>query len=664
MKTKTQKIATGALLFALAGTGAAQADIAVNLNGQPLATSVSPLQVGGRTLVPMRDIFEALGAQLSWNPVAQTITAQKDLTTIQLAINNRNALVNGRNVVLEQAATLINGRTFVPLRFVAEATGAQVDWNQPLQLVSIRSNTSIARNPLPATPTVPAYNVPTTPNILPAPEDFGGTQVANARTISVPNGVVIPVQMDQAISSATARVGQTFTATVISRRLGDSEFPAGTKIQGRIVESRPSQNNQPGVLDFDWTQAILPDGTRIPLRGQLTSLDATNVQMAGGRIVANGAQKSNRLKVIGIGAGAGFVLGRVLDTNSTVTTILGAAGGYLLGRARDRKAEEALIAANTTLGVELVDPVRYADTDNYFGHRSQFLRVSDTTGRFNARDYGFDETTAVPRGDREAIRAQRRAERAANRAANQSQIDNGIDDPYSGYEYSDTYPANLPVNQAPVIVGDIYDQPVRDNQQVAGYQQISIPGGSVVPVTINERLTSATARVGQTFTASVLSQQMGDSEFPAGTTLTGRVIEAMPQRGNEPGTLDLEFRQAVLPDGTRVPLRGELVSLDDKSVQTRGGRIVAPKSGNNDRLKVIGIGAAAGFVVGRVLKKDGVLPSVLGALGGYLFSTQRGDKPADAVVPQGTRLGVRLNNDVRYRDTTQYATYRTRYLRQ
>lgn len=661
MKTKTQKIATGALLVALAGTGVAQADIAVNLNGQPLATSVSPIQVGGRTLVPMRDIFEALGAQLAWNPVAQTITAQKDLTTIQLAINNRNALVNGRNVVLEQAATLVNGRTFVPLRFVAEATGAQVDWNAPLQLVSIRANSTIAQNPLPNTPTVPAYNVPTTPvNTFP-PVVNGGTQVADARTISVPNGIVIPVQIDQSVSSATARVGQTFTATVISRRMGDSEFPAGTKIQARIVEARPSQNNQPGVLDFDWTQAILPDGTRVPLRGQLTSLDATNVQMTGGRIVANGAEKTNRLKVIGVGAGAGFVLGRVLDTNSTVTTILGAAGGYLFGRARDRKAEQAVIAANTTLGVELTDPVRYADTSNYFGYRSQFLRVSDPTGRYNPNDYGFDETTAIPRRDRQAARAQRRAERAADRAANQGQVDNGFDDPYTGYEYSDT----LPANQTPVVVGDIYNETVGDNQQVAGYQQISIPSGAVVPVTVNEGLSSATARVGQAFTASVLSQQMGDSEFPAGTTLTGRVIEAQPQQGNEPGTLDLEFRQAVLPDGTRVPLRGELVSLDDKSVQTQGGRIVARRAGgNNDRLKVIGIGAAAGFVVGRVLKKDGVLPSVLGALGGYLFSTQRGDKPSDAVVPQGARLGVRLNDDVRYRDTTQYYAYRTRYLRQ
>ncbi|RYG74152.1 copper amine oxidase N-terminal domain-containing protein [bacterium] len=670
MNTKNQKIAAGAVLFALAGSSAAHADIAVNLNGQPLTTSVSPMQVGGRTLVPMRDIFEALGAQLSWNPVAQTITAQKDLTKIQLAIDNPNALVNGRNVVLEQPATLVNGRTFVPLRFVAEATGAQVDWNGALQLISIRGNGAA-----PANASIPVNTNPGTP--------LGGTQVANARTIAIPEDAVIPVQIDQALTSATARVGQTFTASIISRRLGDSEFPAGTKIEGRVIEARPSQNNQPGVLDIEWFGAVTPDGDRVPLQGDLTSLDTSNVQMTGGRIVANGAKKNDKLKVIGIGAGAGFVLGRVLGTNSTVTTILGAAGGYLFGKSRDKRAQEATIATGTTLGVRLNDDVRYADTSDYFAYRSQFLRASDpNAGRFDPNYYGFDETAAIPSDTR------------GNNNPNR----------YAGYDYSDRLPQ--PSLGNPGNIGDIYPEDVQgrglnqdnrpidnrpidnrpfdnrpidnrpvdnrfpdvqipDNRQVAGLQQISIPEGAVVPVTLDQGLTSATAKVGQQFTATIISERLGDSEFPAGSKLQGRVIESRPQQGDEPGTLDLEFRNAVLPDGTTIPLRGELVSLDDKSVQTQNGRIVAKAGGkNNDRLKVIGIGAAAGFVVGRVVKKDGILPSLLGALGGYLYSNKKGDKPAEAKVPQGARLGVRLDDDVRYSDTTDYYGYRNRYLRQ
>jgi ElaB/YqjD/DUF883 family membrane-anchored ribosome-binding protein len=690
MKTKNQKIATGAVLFALAGSSAAHADIAVNLNGQPLATDASPMQIGGRTLVPMRDIFEALGANITWNSVAQTITAQKDLTRIQLAIDNPNALVNGRNVVLEQPATLVNGRTFVPLRFVAEATGAQVDWNGALQLISIRSQAAV-----PSNPSLPINTVPTAP--------VGGTQVADARTIAIPEDVVIPVQIDQALSSATARVGQTFTASVISRRLGDSEFPSGTKIEGRVVEARPSQNNEPGVLDVEWFGALLPDGSHVPLRGELTSLDSSNVQMTGGRVTASGARNNDKLKVIGIGAGAGFVLGRVLGTNSTVTTILGAAGGYLFGKSRDRKAQEATIVSGTTLGVRLNDDVRYADTSDYFRYRSQFLRTTDDTSRFDPNYYGFDETAAVPRD---------------NRNTNSGR--------YAGYDYSDRLPDQNTNNLG--NIGDIYPEDVtgrtpvrdtrpprnrdrdrdrdirdrrddrdrdgrdrrddrdrdgrdrdirdrdirdrdirdRDNREVAGLQQISIPEGAVVPVVLDQALSSATARVGQTFTATVQSQRLGDSEFPVGSKIEGRIMEARPQEGNEPGVLDLEFRTVLLPDGTTIPLRGQLVALDDKSVQTQNGRIVAKagSSNNNDKLKVIGIGAAAGFVVGRVIKKDGILPSLLGALGGYLYGAKQSDKPAEAKVPQGARLGVRLDEDVRYSDSTNYGTYRTQYLRQ
>ncbi len=654
MKNTSQILAASALSLALA-THVARADIAVTLNGQPLATAASPMQVNGRTLVPMRDIFEALGAQLEWNPVAQTITAQKDLTKIQLAINNPDALVNGRNVRLEQPATLINGRTYVPLRFVAEATGAQVEWNGPLQMVSIRSNALAAANPA-----IPVNSFPNNPAYTPnngaignytgnndGNGTLGGMQVAAARTISVPEGAVVPVQIEQSLSSATARVGQTFTASVISRRLGDSEFPAGTKIEGRVIEARPSENGQPGVLDFDWTGAILPDGTRVPLRGQLTALDSTNVQMTGGRIVAPGARSDNKLKVIGVGAGAGFVLGRVLKTNSTATTILGAAGGYLFGKARDRKAQEATLSAKTTLGVRLSNPLRYADPNDYANYRASFLRVgTDNQTDYDPNYYGYDTTASIPRDDAAA----------PGRYAN------------SDYDYSSQLPLPARADNGAIGVGDIFPEDVngaRNGQQVAGYQQISIPSGAVVPVTIDQSLSSANSTVGQTFTATVTSQRLGDSEFPAGSKLSGRVIEARPQEGNEPGTLDLEFQTAILPDGTRIPLQGELVSLDDQSVQTQNGRIVAKAGANrkNDRLKVIGIGTAAGFVIGRVLKKDGLLPSLLGALGGYLYGAKTGDKPAQAQLAQGARLGVRLTDGVSYR-SGDYATYRTAYLRQ
>ena len=636
MKNTKHILIAGALLATAGFSGIADADIAVQLDGQPLATSTAPVQMNGRTLVPLRDIFEALGAKVDWNPAAQTIVATQGTTQIGLAINNTNASVNGRIVKLDQAATLVNGRTFVPLRFVAEATGAKVDWSSALQQVSIMT----ARNNAPAIPvggtnTLPNYNAPGTT----------GSQVANYRQISIPAGVVIPVTLDQALNSATTRVGSTFTASIKSVRLGDSEFPAGTKIEGIVTEAQPSANNQPGVLDMQWTTAILPDGTRVPLRGELTSLDTDNVSNQGGRLVASGAKKDDRLKVIGIGAGAGFVLGRVLKSNSTVSTILGAAGGYLFSRSRDKKAAEASLAQNTALGVELTDATRYTDTTDYGRFRDPYLR--DVNTRFNPDDYGYDQRASVrPTDNFDGYQT-------TNTLTAAPQYDN------NGQLYNPPAPGNTNItNTLPPVPGF-----PNDNNSVAGARQISIPAGAVVPVKMTTALSSATARVGQEISATVESSKLGDSEFPAGTTLLGRVTEARPMQGNEPGVLDFDFNTAVLPSGERVSLRGDLTTLDDNSVQTTGGRIMAKEGkGGGDKLKVIGIGTAAGFVIGRVLKKDGILPSLLGALGGYLYGANKGDKPAEAKVDAGARLGVRLDQRVAYNDDTYYG-YRDTYLR-
>ena len=643
MKNTKHILIAGALLATAGISGVANADIAVQLNGQPLATSTAPVQMNGRTLVPLRDIFEALGAKVDWNPAAQAIVATQGQTQIGLAINNPNASVNGRIVKLDQAATLVNGRTFVPLRFVAEATGAKVDWSSALQQVSIRTaNNNAPAIPVGGTNTLPDYNAP----------GNTGSQVANYRQISIPTGVVIPVTLDQALNSATTRVGSRFTATIKTVRLGDSEFPAGTKIEGLVTEAQPSAKNQPGVLDMNWTTAILPDGTRVPLQGQLTSLDTDNVSNQGGRLIASGAKKDDRLKVIGIGAGAGFVLGRVLKTNSTVSTILGAAGGYLFSRSRDKKAEEATLAQNTTLGVELTQGTRYTDTTDYGRFRDPYLR--DVNTRFNPDDYGYDQRSSVrPTDNFDGYQT-------TNTLATGPQYDT------NGQLYYPPVPGNPNDPNMVGTNGQNYMPPPangQDNTSVAGARQISIPAGAVVPVTLTTTLSSATARVGQEITATVESTRIGDSEFPAGTTLLGRVTEARPMQGDEPGVLDFDFNTAILPSGERVSLRGDLTTLDGDSVQTTGGRIMA-KAGNNggDKLKIIGIGTAAGFVLGRVLKKDGILPSLLGALGGYLYGANKGDKPAEAKVDAGARLGVRLDQRVAYNDDSYYA-YRDTYLR-
>lgn len=325
----------------------------VMLNGQPLATSVPPLIRNGRTLVPMRDIFESLGATVVWDPVTQEIRAQRSDTNIWLQIGNRVARVEQNQQWLDEAPMLYAGRTLVPLRFVSEALGADVGWDNATRIVSIMTSARVASNP----------------------NNNQNTNTDVRASITIPAGAVVPVTLDQTLSSATARVGDTFTATVKSTQPGDSEFPSGTRLRGRVTEVRRLANDQPGVLGLEFTQAILPDGSTVAIYGDLYSLDNDAVTQTDGRIMAKNKTGNNgTIKAVGIGAAAGYVLGRVLDQNSLITAILGAAGGYLYDRSQNKdKAQEAVISSGSTLGVRLTRQVSYIDTYGYYDQRQPYL---------------------------------------------------------------------------------------------------------------------------------------------------------------------------------------------------------------------------------------------------------------------------------------------------
>jgi hypothetical protein len=111
--------------------------VSVYLNGSKLQFDVEPYIKDGRTMVPFRKIFESLGVDISWNGAKRTITASNSSTNIFIEINNKQAIVNGIKTELDVAAEIKNGRTFVPLRFVSENTGAEVDWDSKTRTVRI-----------------------------------------------------------------------------------------------------------------------------------------------------------------------------------------------------------------------------------------------------------------------------------------------------------------------------------------------------------------------------------------------------------------------------------------------------------------------------------------------------------------------------------------------
>lgn len=116
--------------------------IKINLDGSQLSMPIDPVLQDGRTLVPLRAIFETLGATVDWENDTRTVTGTLGDKIIILQINNKIATVNGNIVVLDVPGQLINGRTFIPVRFIAESLDAKVDWNPNSKTVIIVSNTA------------------------------------------------------------------------------------------------------------------------------------------------------------------------------------------------------------------------------------------------------------------------------------------------------------------------------------------------------------------------------------------------------------------------------------------------------------------------------------------------------------------------------------------
>lgn len=110
---------------------ASPTDIAVAVDGQPVVfTGTGPKRIGGRVLVPLRGVLEKIGATVTWNPDMKAIHAERGTSKIDLKIGERVATVDGRTVTLDAPAVILSGSTMVPLRFMGEALGAQVVYEE------------------------------------------------------------------------------------------------------------------------------------------------------------------------------------------------------------------------------------------------------------------------------------------------------------------------------------------------------------------------------------------------------------------------------------------------------------------------------------------------------------------------------------------------------
>lgn len=109
----------------------------ININGTDITTEPAYITVSGVTLVPLRTIAEAFGAQVEWDDESRQITITYSGVTIFLTVGSKAAIVNDHAEELEEAPIISGETTMVPLRFIAETFGAEVSFDETTQLITI-----------------------------------------------------------------------------------------------------------------------------------------------------------------------------------------------------------------------------------------------------------------------------------------------------------------------------------------------------------------------------------------------------------------------------------------------------------------------------------------------------------------------------------------------
>ncbi len=99
------------------------------VNGVAKALDAAPIIRNSRTMLPVRFVAEALGATVGWDGATSTVTVTTDTTKLELVIGASTAKVNGATVTLDSPAFIESSRTYLPVRFVAENLGADVQWD-------------------------------------------------------------------------------------------------------------------------------------------------------------------------------------------------------------------------------------------------------------------------------------------------------------------------------------------------------------------------------------------------------------------------------------------------------------------------------------------------------------------------------------------------------
>lgn len=261
-----------------------QGAVRVFVDGEPVFFDQPPVIQGSRVLVPLRGIFEKMGATVEWQPATRTVLAARGSTLVELQIGSRIARVDGRPVTLDVPAMIIGGRTLVPLRFISESLGTRVDWNAATRTVLIASSGVAAPPPQPPAaqppqppPTATIRGVITSVVLAQSPQDQPRITIESgniATTIRITTETAI-TRVETA-SSAGGSVG------VAALRPGDdAEVTLAGDVATRVRATYTMTTGRIEAIASASRTIVLSDGRAIRYVPNVTVLANNQVQAGG-----------------------------------------------------------------------------------------------------------------------------------------------------------------------------------------------------------------------------------------------------------------------------------------------------------------------------------------------------------------------------------------------
>lgn len=327
--------ATALLLSALAVPAHAAGPVTVQLNGNTLNLNPAPTERAGRVFVPLRGVFENLGASVVYQ--GGVINATGRGHNISLRIGSQTATVDGNQQTIDVAPFIIGASTYVPLRFVSQALGATVNWDNANRVVAIvASGASTAQN----TNTNPGNGV-----ITPAPQSngFGGGAITLRDEMPARGATVTARRPTIGASFA----GATADATTVRVVLDDNDItnestrsprgflyvPRSALTPGRHTVRVSGTDANGGPFQRGWS---FTSGTSNVAAGQITDVSPANGTAVPTTFTITGRTSPNARVTIQVGtsggqATVGGLLGAILgvgnQSNTASTTVTANANG-------------------------------------------------------------------------------------------------------------------------------------------------------------------------------------------------------------------------------------------------------------------------------------------------------------------------------------------------